>query len=79
MALQKIGVIPDKTILLETSEAKSLARLEKNLSEKKPDLSRTELKSQSELSLREYRLHIDGVKSIFREFIYELDGSELHQ
>jgi len=61
LALQKIGVIPDKIILLETSEVKSLARLEKNLTEKKPDLSRPELRSISELCLKEYRLHIDGV------------------
>jgi len=79
LALQKIGVIPDKIILLETSQAKSLARLEKTILEKKPDFGRTELRSVSELCLREYRLHIDGVQSVFREFIYELNGSELHQ
>lgn len=72
-------MIPDKIILLETSEQKSIARLEKNLTEKKPDLSRVELRSVSELCLNEYRLHIDGVKSVFREFIYPLDGSDLHQ
>lgn len=79
MALQKIGVIPDKIILLETSDVKSLARLEKNLIEKKPEISRTDLKTLSESGLKEYRLHIDGVKSVFREFVYELDGSDLHQ
>lgn len=79
MAFQKIGVIPDKIILLETSENKSLARLEKNLLEKKPEYGRTELRRLSELCLKEYRLHIDGVKSVFKEFIYELDGSDIHQ
>jgi len=79
LALQKIGVIPDKIILLETSDVKSLARLEKNLIEKTPEISRTDLKTLSESGLKEYRLHIDGVKSVFREFVYELDGSDLHQ
>jgi len=56
-----------------------LARLEKNILEKKPEYGRTELRRLSELCLKEYRLHIDGVKSVFKEFIYELDGSEIHQ
>ena len=35
-----------------------------------------ELMEQAKKRCEEYYLHIDGVKSVYKDFIFEIDGSE---
>ena len=38
-----------------------------------------ELMEQAKKRMGEYKLHIEGVRSVYGDFIYEIDGSEQHQ
>lgn len=78
MSLQKIGVIPDKFILLKTSDSKICAKIEKRMIETRTKFIGHELIEQAKKGLEEYNLHIEGVKSVYKDFIYEIDGSEQH-
>jgi len=82
IALQKMGVIPDKFILLNQDDTSTLDAIMRNLSgeEIKAGISRIENMKQRERIARnavlEYNLQIRGVENICRGFITELESSQ---
>ena len=81
IALQKMGIIPDKFIILNQDDAETLEAVKRNLSgdETKPGLSRISDAQQRERIARnavlEYNLQIRGVQNICQGFITELESS----
>ena len=83
IALQKMGVIPDKFILLNQDDQTTLDAVIRNLSgeasEVKPGICRIDDEQQRERIARnavlEYSLQISGVENICRGFITELESS----
>jgi len=76
LSLQAIGIIPDKFILLKTADSKICAKIEKRMIEARTKYIGHELMEQARKGLEEYNLHMEGVKSVYKDFIYEIDGSE---
>jgi adenylate kinase family enzyme len=74
LALQKIGVIPDKFILLEIKKSTSLTKVKNNLIAANTTLYGPELDEVANQALDEYDLHIRGVRSAFKGFIYEYNA-----
>lgn len=74
LALQKIGVIPDKFILLDVKESTSIARVKNTLIENNSALYGPELDEVANQAVEEYYLNIKGVKSAFKGFIYEYNA-----
>ena len=81
IALQKMGVLPDKFILLNQDDQTTFDAVMRNLSsdETKPGLSRIEDPVQRERIARnavlEYNLQIKGVQNICKGFITELESN----
>ena len=71
LSLQKIGVIPDKFILLDVKKSTSVTKVKNNLIAANSTLYGTELEDAANQALDEYDLHIKGVKGAFRGFIFE--------
>lgn len=71
LSLQKIGVIPDKFILLDVRRSTSVTKVKNNLIAANSSLYGPELDQVANQALDEYELHIKGVKSAFKGFIYE--------
>ena len=65
LALQKMGVIPDKMILLKIKPAASLGRIKNNLIQITPQLYGNELEELSAQCLQEYDLNLKGVREAF--------------
>ena len=76
--MQQIGIIPDKVILLRTSDSKICAKIEKQMIDHRTKYIGHELMEQAKKRLEEYNLHLQGVRSVYSDFIYEIDGSEQH-
>jgi adenylate kinase len=74
LSLQKIGVIPDKFILLEVKKSTSITKVKNNLIANNSTLYGPELEEVANSALQEYELHINGVKSAFKGFIYEYNA-----
>jgi adenylate kinase family enzyme len=74
--LQKIGIIPDKFILLNVNRDTSIERIKKALIDDGSKLIGTELDRAAETALTEYELHIKGVKESYSKFIYEADADK---
>lgn len=73
LTLQKIGIIPDKFILLNANEETSIERVRKALIEDGTKLVGVDLDHAAENAIAEYNLHIKGVKDWYSKFIYEAD------
>lgn len=71
LSLQKIGVIPDKFILLDVKRSTSITKVKNNLIANNSTLYGPELEEVANQALEEYDLNIKGVKSAFKGFIYE--------
>ena len=76
LGLQKIGVIPDKFIMLNVDRSTSIEKIKKTMIEDGTDLVGEELDKASETALNEYELHVDGVRECYRQFIYEAEASK---
>lgn len=79
MALQKIGVIPDKFILLDVKRSTSITKVKNNLIQNNSTLYGPELEEVANQAVDEYDLHIKGVKSAFKGFIYEYNAIDKAQ
>ena len=81
IALQKMGVIPDKFILLNQDDAETLEAVTRNLSggDSKPGVGRindpAKVAKIARNAVLEYNLQIKGVKSICQGFVTELDSN----
>lgn len=71
LSLQKIGIIPDKFIMLNVERAQSLEKLKKSMIEQGTNLVGEDLENAAEVALSEYELHVDGVRDSYKKFIYE--------
>lgn len=69
----KLGVIPDKILLLNTSENNQKARLMQNFLEADYNLSGEELERPVRNALQEYNLNIKGVREVFGPFIFDIN------
>lgn len=82
IALQKMGIIPDKFILLSQSDENTYERLVSNMSsdENKPNLlTCRDSEKRAKLaknSLLEYNLNIEGVKRIAQGIVTGLEAQE---
>lgn len=79
LALQKMGIIPDKFMLLNIKPQASVARIKNNLLQITPSLYGAELEDHANNSLQEYDVHLAGVKEAFNQFIFEYDAQERPQ
>jgi adenylate kinase len=71
--LQRIGIIPDKFILLNVEHDASVERIKKVMIDEGTTLIGSDLDDASESAMHEYDLHIKGVKDSYSKFIYEVD------
>ncbi len=71
MALQKMGIIPDKFILLNVSPAASIAKIKTNLLQINQPLYGPDLEDVAAKCLQEYELNIKRVQSVYSQFIFE--------
>ncbi len=76
ISLQKIGVIPDKFILLDVKRSTSVTKVKNNLISQNTSLYGPELEEVAARALEEYDLHIKGVTSAFKGFVYNYDATE---
>ena len=79
LSLQKIGVIPDKFILLDIKKATSVTKIKNNLLQSNTTLYGPELDDVANQAMEEYELHIKGVKSAFKGFIYDYNAIDKAQ
>ncbi len=76
LSLQKIGVIPDKFILLDIKRSASITKVKNNLIAANTSLYGPELEDVANRALEEYDLHVAGVKSAFKGFVYEYEATD---
>jgi adenylate kinase len=74
LALQKIGVIPDRFILLNVERDRSIAQLKKTLSPFESIYGKEEIDRMAQNSMNEYDLHIKNVRTAFNHFIYDYNA-----
>jgi adenylate kinase family enzyme len=74
LSLQKIGVIPDKFIVLDVKKSTSVTRVKNNLIQSNTVLYGPELEDVANQAIDEYELHIKGVKNAFNGFVYEYNA-----
>lgn len=79
LALQQLGIVPDKIIKMEVASAVTAARVKSNLLTANSALYGPELDEVSEQAVEEYKLHMRGVKAAFGNFIYEYDIEDKDQ
>lgn len=79
LSLQKIGVIPDKFILLDVKRSTSVTKVKNNLIANNSTLYGPELEEAANSAIDEYELHVRGVKSAFKGFIYEYNAVDKAQ
>lgn len=77
IALQKLGIFPDKFILLDVVENISIDKVKRNLKSEDEiiNFQEEDIEQISENALTEYRLQIQGVKEACKGQIIELDGN----
>ena len=79
LALQKLGVVPDKILLIDVDADSTATRVKNNLMTAGSPLYGPELDEVAEQSIEEYCLHIAGVKVAFNGFIYEYQANNKDQ
>lgn len=67
-------MIPDKFILLDIKRSTAITKVKNNLAEANTTFYGPELDDIANQALDEYELHIKGVKSAFKGFIYEYNA-----
>lgn len=77
--MQKIGVIPDKFILLEVKRSTSITKVKNNLIAANTTLYGPELDDVASQAVDEYDLNVKGVKTAFKGFIYEYSAIDKAQ
>jgi adenylate kinase family enzyme len=75
----KMGIIPDKMVLLNTSADKSTARIKQALLEQDPNLQSQDLEAAIKNVHQEYNLNILGVKEVFKKFLFEIDTATMEK
>lgn len=75
----KLGIIPDKMILLKTTHDKSTAKIKQNLLEQDPNLQSQDLEAAIRNIHQEYSLNILGVQEVFKSFLFEVDTTKLEK
>lgn len=76
LTLQKIGIIPDKFVILNVDHETSIEKISKAMIDQGTKLIGNELERAVETSLSEYDLHIKGVKDSYRKFVYEVEADK---
>ena len=79
LSLQKLGVVPDKIILLDVQPSFTVARIKNNMLAANSTLYGPELDEVADQGVEEYKLHIKGVKSAFQGFIYDYESCDKEQ
>jgi adenylate kinase len=79
LSLQKIGIIPDKFVLLKVKQTASLARIKNNLIGINQSLYGPQLEDIADQCLQEYELNMKGVREAFSQFIFEHDAMDKAQ
>jgi thymidylate kinase len=76
--MQKMGIIPDKFILLYIDEAKTQERMAMNLQSEENESGgdQSKFNQMNFGSAKEFHLKIKGVKEVCRGYINEVDGSK---
>lgn len=76
LALQKIGVIPDKFVLLNQDTESCFSTTKAYIANHYSTLSPEEVERFTNDAIEEYNLNIKGVKEVFEGFLYEADTSQ---
>jgi adenylate kinase len=71
LSLRKIGIIPDKFIMLNVEKDHSIDKIKKQMIEDGVKLVGEELDRAAENALFEYTIHTDGIRTCYDKFIYE--------
>ena len=79
LALQKLGVIPDKVIQMSVVAGTTASRVKANLMAANSPLYGPELDEVAAQAVEEYELHQRGVNSTFAGFIYEYKADDKEQ
>ena len=75
MALQKVGIIPDRFILLNIERETSLSKLKHSLLQTGHYSNPTDIANAAEVVLKDYEHNITGVRDTFNSFIYEYNAA----
>ena len=85
LALQKMGIIPDKFILLNVDDSTTLERVRSQLSGKEAEnynstsldnYNEEDIASISKAALNEYKIHISDTKKVYHGFISQMDSNK---
>lgn len=75
LALQKSGHIPDRFILLNINREQSIVKLKQTLQPFESIYGSEQIQKMANASMDEYEMNLNGVKSAFKDFIYEYEAS----
>ena len=75
----KMGIIPDKMVLLKTQVDKTSAKIKQNLLEQDPNIQSQDLEAAIKNIHQEYNLNILGVKEVFKTFLFEIDTTNMEK
>lgn len=76
LALQQMGIVPDKFIHVNVKQQISCAKIKQNLININQSLYGPELDDLANQVYQEYLLHQEGVNSVFNQFIYQYEVGE---
>lgn len=75
LALQKLGIIPDRFILLNVDKEQIIEKVDANLVANNTLYPKEERYALGEQAIKEYEMHMKQVKSAFKHFIIEHDAT----
>jgi len=76
LQLQKLGIIPDKFILLNVDDEVALDHIKISLKKYGSTAEGEELEKAAQESLDEYKMNIKGVRESYEGFYYEIDMTD---
>lgn len=76
VSLQRMGIIPDRLILLKQSDEFNRYQVKENLIALNSSLSDQEVEELTNKKLLEFSMHVPKVKDVFNNAVFELDSND---
>lgn len=76
VSLQRMGVIPDRIILLKQSDEFNRFQIKENLIALNSTLNDQEIEELTNKKLLEYSMHVSKVREVFKNAVFELDTND---
>ena len=74
-----MGIIPDRIILLNQSDKKSIHNITEKLIVSDPNISEERAGEIACKMMEEYNLHLPKIKAVFKDSIFTLETCDKHQ